>query len=98
MSGGLKCACCGVFVTPEVPEYFVEIESFRLMAERNQSVPRRGSREYHDAIDKLRAEVSASYFLNCELYEHGHRWCPRCGSRLTSEEGEERDLRSDSSL
>jgi hypothetical protein len=78
----VRCVCCGELVQPEVPEYFIEIESFRLMAERNLRMPRRGSKEYHSALEKLRSEVQALYFGNRELYDQGHLWCPRCGSRL----------------
>ena len=82
----VKCACCGASVTPDVPEYFVEIESFRLMSERGQDIPRRGSQKYHHAMEHLRAEVRASYFENIELYNRGHLWCPHCGSRIPSED------------
>jgi hypothetical protein len=80
----VRCACCGEAVRPEVPEYFIEIESFRLMAERNLQMPRRGSKEYHSALEKLRPEVQALYFCNQGLYNRGHLWCPKCGSRLAS--------------
>ncbi len=86
--GTIRCACCGALVSPEVPEYYIEIESFRLLSERGVSMARRGSREYHDAMEKVRSEVVASYFHNLELYDRGHLWCPTCGSKLFSSEGE----------
>ena len=78
----VRCGCCSASVTPQVPEYYAEIESFRLMAERNESVPRRGSAKYHDAMERLRPEAQASYFQNHELYDRGHLWCPMCGNKL----------------
>ncbi|RJP17792.1 MAG: hypothetical protein C4520_15595 [Candidatus Abyssobacteria bacterium SURF_5] len=81
--GPVQCGCCGALVAPEVPQYFFEIECFRLLAERNREIPRRGSREYHEAMEELRPEITTSYYHNAELYRNGHLWCPVCGSRLT---------------
>jgi hypothetical protein len=89
----IKCVCCGVSVAPEVPEYFIELECFRLMTELSGQIPRRGSPEYHDVMEKLRPEISASYFRNMELYDRGHLWCPMCGSRLSPRGGEDDDFR-----
>ena len=46
------CACCGAEIAPEVPRFFIELESFRLMNEHDAKVPRRGSKEYHEAMEK----------------------------------------------
>ncbi len=83
--GTLKnCACCGAQITPQVPEYFVELECFRLLNERKGSVPRRGSKEYHDAMEEFLPEIQESYYRNREMYDNGHLWCPVCGSKLAA--------------
>jgi hypothetical protein len=78
-----SCACCGAEIPVEVPEYYIEIQSFRLMSERIEKVPRRGSKEYHDEMEKLLPEIRQGYFQNPEMYNQGHLWCPVCGSRLS---------------
>jgi hypothetical protein len=84
MSGDriFACACCGAEIAPEVPKYFVELECLRLIREREEKVPRRGSKEYHDAMERLLPEIQQAYFGNQEMYDHGHLWCPECGRRL----------------
>jgi hypothetical protein len=69
-------------VRSEVPEYFIEIECHRLIRERENEVPRRGSKRYHEAMERLRPEASEAYFQNHALYDGGHLWCPECGARL----------------
>ncbi|UCD58795.1 MAG: hypothetical protein JSV16_06730 [Candidatus Hydrogenedentota bacterium] len=77
------CACCGSEIGAEVPEYYIELECFRLMSEREERLPRRGSREYHEAMDRLLPEIRQAYFEDREMFEQGHLWCPVCGSRLS---------------
>ena len=77
------CAICGAETTADVPEYFIELECFRLMEERTGKVPRRGSKDYHEAIERLLPEIRESYFRNRRMYDGGHLWCPLCGCRLT---------------
>jgi DNA-directed RNA polymerase subunit RPC12/RpoP len=77
-----KCASCSAQISAEVPEYYVELESFRLMSERIEKLPRRGSKEYHEAMERLMPQIHRGYFQNPEMYDTGHRWCPVCGSRL----------------
>lgn len=78
----LACAFCGVEISPEVPEYFIELECFRLISESGGETPRRGSKDYHESIEKLSPQVREAYFQNREMYDDGHLWCPACGSRL----------------
>jgi DNA-directed RNA polymerase subunit RPC12/RpoP len=77
------CAHCGAEVSPEVPEYFIELECFRIIDEREGETPRRGSSEYQEAMEKLSPEIKAAYFKNPEMYDNGHLWCPMCGGRLS---------------
>jgi hypothetical protein len=79
----LTCAYCGAEISPEVPEYFIELESFRLISESEGKTPRRGSREYREAMEKLTPDIREAYYKNIELYDHGHLWCPVCGGRLS---------------
>ncbi len=79
----LVCALCGAEISPEVPEYFIELECFRIMSERGEQVPRRGSKDYHDAMEKLLPNIREAYYKNPQMYDHGHVWCPVCGGRLT---------------
>jgi len=81
----MKCACCGVKISPEVPDYYIELECFRMISEQGPA-PRRGSREYHDAMERLVPEIRAAYFQNRDMYDRGHLWCPNCGSRLSFEQ------------
>ena len=78
------CSSCGAEITPEVPDYFIELESFRLMNEREEKMPRRGSKDYHDMMKRLLPEIREAYFRNREMYDHGHLWCPACGNRLAT--------------
>ena len=89
MSAGhtLVCPACGSDITPDVPEYFIELECFRLIQRRGAKAPRRGSAEYHEAIEKLSPEIRETYFKNREMYDEGHLWCPKCGCRLKGSEG-----------
>ena len=84
------CAACAAEITTDVPEYFIELECFRLLDEREEKVPRRGSKEYHEVIERLLPEIRESYFRNRRMYDEGHLWCPSCGFRLagTREIGE----------
>jgi len=79
----IVCAACGTEVAPDVPEYYVELECFRIISEREDKTPRRGSKEYHEAFEKLAPEVREAYFKNREMYDEGYRWCPVCGTRLS---------------
>ena len=83
----IVCGACGTQITPEAPEYYVELECFRLISEREDRVPRRGSKEYHEAAEKFSPEVKVEYFKNRKMYSGGHLWCPECGFRL-NETGE----------
>jgi len=83
----INCPSCGAEITSDVPEYYVELECFRMISERGQDTPRRGSKEYHEAIEKLLPQVRKKYFENIELYDQGHRWCPKCGMRLNEDRG-----------
>lgn len=83
----IVCASCGAEVTSQVPEYYIELECFRKIREHGKSVPRRGSKEYHEAIEKLLPEIRKKYFESSEMYDEGHRWCPKCGIRLSEEKG-----------
>lgn len=76
------CASCGAEIAPDVPEYFIELECFRLIRQRGEEVPRRGSRKYHEAIESLTPEIREAYFKNREMYDGRHLWCPKCGYRL----------------
>ncbi len=78
----ITCGSCGAEVSREIPEYFVELECFRLMADRQEKMPRRGSNEYHKAMDTLLPEIREAYFNNSEMYDKGHLWCSSCGCRL----------------
>ncbi len=78
----MVCNSCGVEMKPDVPEYFVELECFRIINGRGKEMPRRGSREYHEASEKLLPEIRAAYFKNRKMYDDGHLWCPACGARL----------------
>lgn len=82
----ISCASCGSEISPKVPEYFIEIESFRLMNERGEQIPRRGSHEYHEMMERLAPEIHEAYFHNQELYDGNHLWCPSCGCRLVRPE------------
>ena len=88
MSGGVVsiCGCRGELVPADVPEYCVELECYRLLREREQKVPCRGSREYHEVMERLSAEIHRNYFQNPSMYDHGHLWCPMCGCRLGHQE------------
>ena len=79
------CSCCGARIETQVPEYYIELECFRLLNQQGREIPRRGSREYHEAMDRLLPEIQEAYFRNREMYDNGHLWCPTCGSRLTHE-------------
>ena len=79
----ITCGSCGAKVSREVPEYFVELECFRLMADRQEEIPRRGSNEYHKAMEKLMPEIREAYFNNPGMYDKGHLWCSACGCRLS---------------
>jgi hypothetical protein len=83
----IVCASCGAEVTSEVPEYYIELECFRMIRERGEDVPRRGSDAYHEAIENLSPEIKKKYFENSEMYNEGHRWCPKCGIRLGENKG-----------
>ena len=76
------CSFCGAKIVPQVPEYYMELECFRLMSTRLETVPRRGSREYHEVMQALAPEVHEAYFQNREMYDRGHLWCSVCGGRL----------------
>ena len=78
----IVCPSCGAEVSREAPEYYVELECFRIIAEQGQDVPRRGSEEYHEAIERLLPKIREEYFKNREMYDGGHLWCPACGARL----------------
>jgi len=80
----IMCGSCGARVSRAVPEYFVELECFRFMADRQETIPRRGSNEYHEAMEKLLPEIREAYFNNPEMYDKGHLWCSVCGCRLSS--------------
>lgn len=81
------CLSCSAEITSEVPEYYIELECFRMISERGEEVPRRGSKDYHEAFERLLPEIKKKYFENSEMYEEGHRWCPKCGIRLGKEKG-----------
>ena len=76
------CSLCGAAISPEVPEYFIELECFRIISERGGDVPRRGSMDYHEAMEQLSPEIKEAYYRNREMFDHGHLWCPVCGGRL----------------
>ena len=78
----LICRSCGAEVAPDVPEYYIEIECFRLIKERGEKTPRRGSNEYQESIERFMPEIRVKYFKNKEMYDGGHLWCPACGTRL----------------
>ena len=78
----ITCASCGAEISCDVPEYFIELECFRIISEREEEIPRRGSKQYHEAMDKLSSDVREAYFQNREMYDQGHLWCPVCGGRL----------------
>jgi len=80
------CDCCGAQISPDVPAYFIELECYRLLSERGQPVPRRGSTEYHTAMETLSADIRHSYFQNPRMYNRGHLWCPVCGDKLNCQE------------
>lgn len=82
-----RCECCGTEISPQAPEFYVELECFRLISERGEYVPRRGSSEYHEAMERLRPKIGESYFRNQQMYDHGHLWCPVCGCKMTPQQG-----------
>lgn len=78
----IVCAACGAEVAADVPAYYIELECFRMISERGEDVPRRGSKAYHEAIENLLPDIKKKYFESTEMYDEGHRWCPTCGARL----------------
>jgi hypothetical protein len=81
-----NCRACGIEVSSKVPEYYVELECFRKINKSEEQPPRRGSDEYHAAIEKLAPEVREEYFNNLQMYDDGHLWCPACGIKLGGSE------------
>ena len=78
----IACQSCGVEIPSDVPEYYIELERYRIIKARGEKPPRRGSKEYHEATEGLMPEIKARYFKNKEMYDGGHLWCPGCGTRL----------------
>ncbi len=76
------CPVCGAEIAGEVPGYYIEIESYRRISEFGEKIPRRGSKEYHEAMDKLRSEIEDAYYKDGEMYDNDHLWCSVCGSRM----------------
>ena len=35
----IACSACGTEVAPEVPEYYIELECFRIISERGKDAP-----------------------------------------------------------
>jgi predicted RNA-binding Zn-ribbon protein involved in translation (DUF1610 family) len=83
----IVCASCGAEISSEVPEYYVELECFRIIRERGKDVPRRGSKKYHEVFNELLPQIKKRYLENSEMYDEGHRWCPKCGIRLCKDKG-----------
>lgn len=82
IENAIVCRSCGMEVTRDVPEYYIELECFRIIKARGEEAPRRGSKEYHEAIEQIMPKIKAKYFKNKEMYDGGHLWCPACGTRL----------------
>ena len=76
------CSLCGAEVSSEVPEFFIELECFRIISECEGEIPRRGSKEYHESMERLSPGIKEAYYANREMFDHGHLWCPVCGGRL----------------
>ena len=76
------CSLCGAEISPDVPEFFIELECFRIIREREGDIPRRGSKDYHEAMKQLSPKIKEEYYKNREMFDHGHLWCPVCGARL----------------
>ena len=82
MSAGhtFTCAHCGAEVLPEVPEYFIELECFRIIQAREEKIPRRGSKEYHETMERWRRQyraTNAAYPIRRKRFLAERAFCPR---------------------